>query len=69
MSWESWLSIAAGVFQVWHSHVSTKRCYGSKITKDKLIMVTIGLVEPMREGDMIRCLLISQRSGKIYNEI
>jgi hypothetical protein len=36
---------------------------------DKFIKVTIGLVEPMRGGDTIRCLLMSQRSEKIYNEI
>jgi hypothetical protein len=29
------------------SNVWAKRCYGSKINKDKLIKVTIGLAEPM----------------------
>jgi hypothetical protein len=39
----------------------------SKLNKDKLIKVTIGLAEPMRESDTIRCLLMSQRKGRIYN--
>jgi hypothetical protein len=34
-----------------------------------LIEVTIGLAEPMGGGDMIRWLLMSQRSGKFYNVI
>jgi hypothetical protein len=46
--------IATGVFEAQHSHVWERRCYGSKINKDKLIKLTIGLVEPMREGDMTR---------------
>jgi hypothetical protein len=29
----------------------------------------IGLAESMREGDTIKCLLMSQRSEKIYNGI
>jgi hypothetical protein len=33
-----------------------KECYGSRISKDELIEVTIGLAEPMREGDTIQCL-------------
>jgi hypothetical protein len=53
-------SIAAGVYQVRHSHVWAKRHDGSKINKDKLIKVTIGLAEPMRESDTIICLLMSQ---------
>jgi hypothetical protein len=63
------LSITAGVFQARHSHVWARRCYGSKINKDKLIKVPIVLAGPMRQGDMIRCLLMSQRSGRIHNEI
>jgi hypothetical protein len=56
--------------QARHSHVWVGRCYRSKkINKDKLIKVTIGLAGPMREGDMIRCLLMSQRSGIIDNGI
>jgi hypothetical protein len=46
-----------------------RECYGSKISRGKLIKVTIGLAEPMRESDMIRCLLMSQRSGRIDNRI
>jgi hypothetical protein len=41
----------------------------SKINKDELIRVTIGLAEPMGEGDTIRCLFMSQRSGRIYNVV
>jgi hypothetical protein len=52
-------SIAVGVFYARHSHVEAKECYGSRISRGKLIKVTIGLAEPMREGDMIRCLLMS----------
>jgi hypothetical protein len=33
-----------------------KECYGSRINKDELIGVTIGLAKPMREGDLIGCL-------------
>jgi hypothetical protein len=62
-------SIMAGVFQVRHSHAEAKKCYGSKIVKDKLTQVTIGLAEPMSEGDMVMCLLMSQRSGRIYNVV
>jgi hypothetical protein len=32
---------------------------------DGIIKVTIGLAEPMREGDTIRCLLMGQRSWRI----
>jgi hypothetical protein len=63
------LSIAAGVFQARHSHVWARRCYGSKINKDKFIKVTIGLAEPMRKGATIMCLLMNQRSRRIDNEI
>jgi hypothetical protein len=31
-----------------------------KMRRGKLTKVTIGLVELMREGDMIRCILMSQ---------
>jgi hypothetical protein len=58
-----------GVFEARHSHVGAKRCYGSKISKGGFIKVTIGLMEPMRKGDMVRFLLVSQRSGKIYNVV
>jgi hypothetical protein len=37
-----------GVFQAQHSHVWVKRCYGSKLNKDKLSKVTMDLTEPMR---------------------
>jgi hypothetical protein len=30
-----------------------QKCYGSKINKDKLIKVTIGLAEPMGEGGIM----------------
>jgi hypothetical protein len=46
--------IATGVFEARHSHVWERWCYGSKINKDKLIKLTVGLAEPMREGDMTR---------------
>jgi hypothetical protein len=39
--------IATGVFGVWHSHVWAMRCYGSRINKDRLIKVMIGLAELM----------------------
>jgi hypothetical protein len=42
--------IATGVFEARHSHVGTKRCYRSRISKDEFIKVTIGLTEPMRKG-------------------
>jgi hypothetical protein len=58
--------IATGVFEERHSHVGAKRCYGYKISKGGFIKVTIGLTEPMRKGDTVRCPLVSQRSGKIY---
>jgi hypothetical protein len=61
--------IAMGVFEARHSYVRAKRCYGSKISKSEFIKVTIGLTEPMRKGDMVRCLLVSQRSGMIYNVV
>jgi hypothetical protein len=44
-------SIVAGVFQVWHSHAEEKKYYESKINRDELIKVTIGLAEPMRERE------------------
>jgi hypothetical protein len=61
--------IAMGVFEARHSHVGAKRFYGSKISKGGFIKVMIGLTEPMRKGDTVRCLLVSQRSGKIYNVV
>jgi hypothetical protein len=57
------------VFEAWHSHVWAKRCYRSKISKGGFIKVTIGLTKPMRKGDTVRCLLVSQRNGKIYNMV
>jgi hypothetical protein len=39
------------------------------MNEDNFIKVTIGLAELMSGGDMVRCLLMSQRSGKIYNGI
>jgi hypothetical protein len=39
--------IAMGVFGAWHSHVWARMGYGSRINKDRLIEVTIGLAEPM----------------------
>jgi hypothetical protein len=36
---------------------------------DKFIKVTIDLTESIRGGDTIRCLLMSQRSEKLYNVI
>jgi hypothetical protein len=35
-----------------------------KTHRGKLITVPIGLAEPMREGDMLRCLLMSQGSKR-----
>jgi hypothetical protein len=61
--------IATGVFEAWHSHVGARRCYRSKISKGGFIKVTIGLIEIMRKGDTARCLLVSQRSEKIYNVV
>jgi hypothetical protein len=61
--------IATGVFEARHSHVSAKRCYGSTIRKGGFIKVMIGLTEPMRKGDTVMCLLMSQMSGKIYNMV
>jgi hypothetical protein len=58
-------SIAVCALLAQRSHVEAKKCYGSKIYKDKLIKVTIGLAEPMREGNMIRCLLMSQWAGRV----
>jgi hypothetical protein len=58
--------ITTGVFEARHSHVGAKSCYGSKIRKGGFIEVTIGLTEPMRKGDMVRCTLVSERSEKIY---
>jgi hypothetical protein len=49
-----------------HSHVRAKRCYRSKISKGRFIKVTVGITEPMRKGDTVRCPLVSQMSGKIY---
>jgi hypothetical protein len=40
-----------------------------KINRDKFIKVMIDLAKPMREGNMIMCLLMSQGSGRIYNVI
>jgi hypothetical protein len=59
----------SGVFQAQDSHVWARRCYDSKINKDKLIKVTIGLTELLREDDMSRCLLMSQGNRRIDNEI
>jgi hypothetical protein len=61
--------IATGVSEARHSHVRAKTCYGSKISKCGFIKVTIGLTEPMRKGDMVRCLLVSHGSEKIYNVV
>jgi hypothetical protein len=48
--------IVTGVFGARHSNVRVRRCYGSEISKGGFIKVKIGLTEPMRIGDMIRCL-------------
>jgi hypothetical protein len=48
--------IATSVFEARHSHVRAKRCYGSKMSKDGFIKVIVGLTEPMRMGDTLRCL-------------
>jgi hypothetical protein len=61
--------IVTGAFESRHSHVGVKRCYGCTISKSGFIRVMIGLTESMRKGDTVRCLLVSQRSGKIYNVI
>jgi hypothetical protein len=62
-------SITTGVYGAHHSRVGTKRCYGSKLSKGGFIKVTIDLAKPMRKGDTVRYLLVSQRSGKIYNVV
>jgi hypothetical protein len=61
--------ITTGVFEAQHSHVGAKSCYGSKISKGGFIKVTIDLTEPMRKGDTVRCLLVSQWSEKICNMV
>jgi hypothetical protein len=48
--------IVTGVFGAGHSCVRVKRCYRSKISKGGFIKVTSGLMGPMRNGDMTRCL-------------
>jgi hypothetical protein len=48
--------IVTGVFKAQHSHVGAKRCSGSTISKDGFSKVTIGLTEPMKKGDIVRCL-------------
>jgi hypothetical protein len=48
--------IATGVFGAWHSKVWARSATVPKISKGELIKVTIGLTEPMRMGDTIRCL-------------
>jgi hypothetical protein len=40
---------------------------GLKIHMGKITKVTIGLAKQLREGDTIRCLLMSQMSERIYN--
>jgi hypothetical protein len=37
--------IVTCVFGAWASHVGTKRCYGSKISKCGFIKVTVGIAE------------------------
>jgi hypothetical protein len=61
--------IATGVFQAQNSHVQARKGYGSEISKGKLIKGTIGLAESMRESNMVRCLLMSQMNGRIYNVV
>jgi hypothetical protein len=39
--------IVTGVFRARRSHVGAKRCYGSKISKDGFIKVTMSLTELM----------------------
>jgi hypothetical protein len=46
--------IMTGVIGARHSNARAKRCYGSKISKGGFIKVTIGLTEPMRQGDTVR---------------
>jgi hypothetical protein len=55
--------IATGAFEARHSHVGAKRCYRSTISKGGLIKVTIGLTEPMRKGDTVRCLLVNRNKA------
>jgi hypothetical protein len=40
-------SMTSNEFSTPMSNIWARRCYGSKINKDKLIKVTIGLAEPM----------------------
>jgi hypothetical protein len=46
--------------------VLRRRSATGPINTDDIIKVTIGLAEPMREGDMIKCHLRIQMSGRIY---
>jgi hypothetical protein len=59
--------IVTDAFEARHSHVGANGCYGSTISKSGFMKVMIGLTEPMRKGDTVRCLSVSQRSRKIYN--
>jgi hypothetical protein len=54
-----------GVFGARHSNVGVRRCYTSEISKGVFIKVTIGLMEPMRMGDMITCLSNGQTGGRV----
>jgi hypothetical protein len=69
--WVMWKlsSIAVGVIQVWHSHVEAKKCYGSKITKDKLIKVMIGLAKWWESIIRSRDFSIGQMSWRIQKVI
>jgi hypothetical protein len=53
-------SIAACALLAQRSHVEVKKCYDSKIYQNGLIKITIGPAEPMRNSDMVRCLLINK---------
>jgi hypothetical protein len=59
--------IATVVFGAWHSHVWARRCYWSRINKDRLIEVTIGLTESMGEGNTTQCLLMGNGAEGFTN--
>jgi hypothetical protein len=56
--------IMTGVFGARHSNAGAKRCYRSKISKGGFIMVTIGLTELMRKGDLVRYLFGEPKERK-----
>jgi hypothetical protein len=56
--------ITTGVIEAWHSHVCARSATVPKISKGELIKVMIGLMEPMRMGDMIWYLFCESKVQK-----